>query len=368
MTKAKVSVIVPCYNVAPWVGECLDSLLQQTFSEIEIICINDGSTDETGAILESYANQDRRISLWNQKNTGVSAARNRGIEMSKTPYIMFVDPDDWIDKECIQTVYDKITQQNVDMVIFGCKCIIDGQEKWRWEESWLKEHAKLPPAPMNLDNDSLSRCTNCWGRLIRKEFLLLHQIQFPVGIKTAEDVIFCQILAFHHPIYIVLDKHFYNYRAWNGITGRQADQCILYDLKAFQYFHNQPIFQAQPLTIQMHVVNKFMAGSRNYWNRNPHYQSVYKKDIDTFYDYLTKNYSKKNLKKAPLFKWLSNTHLGINRLCSVRLFGFLPLGHWIDKGSKKSFQSMGITFFKIKKKNQRIVYFFWGIPVIRIQW
>ena len=368
MTKLKVSVIIPCYNVATWITECLDSVIQQTLKEIEIICIDDGSTDETGAILESYAKRDKRVIVWSQQNSGVSVARNRGIEMAKAPYIMFVDPDDWIDKDCIRITYDEITRQNVDMVIFCYNYMIDGQEKDCWLKPWIEKHANNSSASLNLDMDTIPGCTNCWGKLIQRDFLLTHKIRFPVGIKIAEDGIFCQTMAFYHPTFVVLNQYLYKYRAWNGITGQQAEKCIQYNLEALKYFHNQPIFQTQPIKTQMVIINKFISGTRAFWNRNRQHQAQYKKDIDDYYQYLTENYPLKNLEKAPLFKWLSHTHRGISKLALIRLLGFLPLGHWIDKKTKKSFKIIGLPLFKIKKKQQKTIYFFCGIPIIKIQW
>lgn len=94
-----ISVIVPIYNVEPYLGECLDSLCGQTLRNIEIIGVDDGSTDGSGALLDEYAAKDKRIIAVHQKNAGVSAARNAGMRLARGEYLAFVDGDDWMDAD-----------------------------------------------------------------------------------------------------------------------------------------------------------------------------------------------------------------------------------------------------------------------------
>ena len=112
----KISVIVPCYNVAPYVGRCLDSLINQTLGDIEIICIDDKSTDNTLEILQEYAKSDDRIVVIAQKvNWGVSVARNSGLDIAKGEYIGFVDPDDYVDLDFYERLYNAATQHQADI-------------------------------------------------------------------------------------------------------------------------------------------------------------------------------------------------------------------------------------------------------------
>ena len=92
----KISVIIPVYNVEKYLRECLDSLLNQTFKDIEIICVNDGSTDGSLNILNEYASKDSRFIIINQNNQGLSAARNNGLNVAKGDYVAFLDSDDYI--------------------------------------------------------------------------------------------------------------------------------------------------------------------------------------------------------------------------------------------------------------------------------
>lgn len=115
---AEVSIIVPVYNVEKYLARCLDSITSQTFPDIEIVCINDGSTDRSADILKHYAKFDKRIAIITKPNGGLSSARNAGLEVVTGKYIMFVDSDDWIFPEAVEKLYDNAEKNNSDMVLF----------------------------------------------------------------------------------------------------------------------------------------------------------------------------------------------------------------------------------------------------------
>ena len=114
MLNPLVSIIIPSYNIAPYIGHCLKSILVQTYKNLQIIVVNDGSTDETLAVVEKVASDDSRIVIINKPNEGVSVARNYGIEAAAGDYIMFVDGDDWIDENMVESLVDRAIQYNVD--------------------------------------------------------------------------------------------------------------------------------------------------------------------------------------------------------------------------------------------------------------
>lgn len=112
--EVKISVIVPIYNVEEHLSRCLDSIVKQTFKDIEIICINDGSTDRSATIAEKYAKKDKRISVIYQENKGISAARNAGMRVARGKYISFVDSDDWIDLNFLENLYNAAESSGAD--------------------------------------------------------------------------------------------------------------------------------------------------------------------------------------------------------------------------------------------------------------
>ena len=115
----KVSIIVPVYNVEKYLKRCLDSLVNQTLKDIEIICVNDGSTDGSLAILNEYVRNDDRIVVINQENSGQSVARNRGIDVAKGEYLGFVDSDDWVSEDYFERLHNSAIQNNAEIAVGG---------------------------------------------------------------------------------------------------------------------------------------------------------------------------------------------------------------------------------------------------------
>ena len=109
-----VSVIVPIYNVEKFLKRCLDSIINQTLKDIEIICVNDGSTDGSAEILDQYKNLDNRIIVLNCKNQGPSVARNTGMKIARGEYVSFVDSDDWIDNDFLEKLYVAAKKHDAD--------------------------------------------------------------------------------------------------------------------------------------------------------------------------------------------------------------------------------------------------------------
>ena len=121
---AEVSIVVPVYNVEKYLSFCLETLVNQTFKDIEIICVNDGSTDSSPMILEHYANYDKRIKIINKKNGGLSSARNTGIEAAGGKYIAFVDSDDMVSHFLVEKSIELIKKSKADFI-------------WRIRICWL---------------------------------------------------------------------------------------------------------------------------------------------------------------------------------------------------------------------------------------
>lgn len=115
----KVSIIIPVYNAEKHISKCIESLTNQTYKEIQIILINDGSTDKSGQICEAYAEKDNRIIVIHKENGGVSSARNIGLENSTGYYIMFVDSDDWIEEDAIKRLMQVQNKYSYDLIMFG---------------------------------------------------------------------------------------------------------------------------------------------------------------------------------------------------------------------------------------------------------
>lgn len=113
-----ISVIIPAYNVEKYIDKCLESVVNQTFKDIEIILINDGSTDKTDEKCLKWANRDKRIIFINKLNEGQGTTRNLGINIASREYIIFVDSDDWLELNALEEIYNYITKNNADVCLF----------------------------------------------------------------------------------------------------------------------------------------------------------------------------------------------------------------------------------------------------------
>ena len=170
---AKISVIVPFYNEEERIARCIDSLINQTFKDFELILINDGSTDNSAKIVEKYAEKYKNITLINQKNAGQGAARNNGINNSKSPYITFIDADDYVDCEYLNILYKDLKKNNVDISICDIVKVKKDQEEYydnynNLLGSKIKNYMISHPGPV--------------ARLYKKELFTNNNIYFPEGI------------------------------------------------------------------------------------------------------------------------------------------------------------------------------------------
>ena len=169
-----ISVIVPIYNVEPYVRKCLDSLQNQTMKQIEIICIDDGSTDKSGEIAEEYTSTTSpAFRVIHTENRGLSAARNRGIDEARAPWIMFVDSDDWVDSRFCELPYRAAMENDADLVIFN-RYVTTKQQKVK------KEHRRIiPEGRINREEAIDVGESVAWNKLYHTK--LFEQIRYPEG-------------------------------------------------------------------------------------------------------------------------------------------------------------------------------------------
>ena len=121
----EISVIIPVYNASSFIAETLDSLTRQTFSDFELICVDDGSTDKTPQILETYAKQDQRIVILRQDNMGPGAARNKGLDSARGNYVCMLDADDLYDEQMLEIMHNRSLETDADVVVCRCEMFDD---------------------------------------------------------------------------------------------------------------------------------------------------------------------------------------------------------------------------------------------------
>lgn len=204
MNEVKISIIIPVYNVEKYLPKCLDSIVNQTYKNLEIICVNDESPDGCLKILENYAEKDNRVKIVSQKNQGLSGARNTGAKYVTGDYIMYVDSDDWIEPDTCEIALNKALEQKADLVFWTYtrefenssvpKKIFDQAEiVFDKEDTKNKLHRRL----FGLYGEELSSPENAdsivtaWGKLYKAELIINHNIEFVDTKKIGtEDALF----------------------------------------------------------------------------------------------------------------------------------------------------------------------------------
>lgn len=183
----KISVIVPVYNVEKFLVRCLDSLVHQTLEEIEIICVDDGSIDNSLDILRKYARQDSRVVVVSQENLGPSAARNRGIQIATGEYIGFVDGDDWVDLDFFEKLYGSAKKYDADI---ACASVLRKFKSGRKRQKVLIEKEELIVSPgKKFKATGAPHFSYVWNKIYRRTALRRRKIEFKVGVFF-EDIDF----------------------------------------------------------------------------------------------------------------------------------------------------------------------------------
>ena len=174
---AKVSVLVPCYNVEKYIRECLDSICRQTLKELEIICINDGSTDSTLKILEEYAQKDKRIIIIDKKNSGYGASMNMGLDKATGEYIGIVESDDYAELDMFKTLYEKACEADLDVIKSNFYFYFSESNR-NLKNNYLPR-VLLGQVFRSRDQFSIFySAPSIWSAIYRREFLNKNQIRF----------------------------------------------------------------------------------------------------------------------------------------------------------------------------------------------
>ena len=209
----KVSVVIPFYNVEDYFEECVSSIVNQTLKDIEIICINDGSTDNSLKILEQFANSDDRIKVFSQENRGVSASRNRGIKLAQGEYIYFMDSDDILDLNALEELYDFSKSNDLDILIF--KLISFNNETGErysidyYDMPFLKPFNKKVFNYKDIGHDTLKISVSPPGKLFKRD--LIASMQFAEGLIFEDNLFYSEAMLKAKRVSFI-DEYYYNRR------------------------------------------------------------------------------------------------------------------------------------------------------------
>lgn len=181
--KALISIIIPVYKVEKYLEKCIQSVINQTYENLQIILVDDGSPDNCGKICDEYAKKDHRIEVIHKSNGGLSDARNKGLEIAKGEYIGFVDSDDYIEADMYEVLYNLLKQYNADVSICNFYTVSQGKIAIKNADNGIKEYNRIEILKeVLLDNNIKSYA---WNKLYKKE--LFDEIKYPIG-KKYEDI------------------------------------------------------------------------------------------------------------------------------------------------------------------------------------
>ena len=205
----KVSVLVPIYNAEKYIGRCIESILNQTYKELEIVLIEDGSKDNSLNIIKEYGKKDKRIKIIPIENNGVADARNKAVENATGEYLTFVDSDDYIEKDYIETLYNNLQKYKADIAVCNCTNIIEETNKQSYKSfgiTEVKQYNNLE-AVESLFYYNYFRHSPC-GKLYKKK--VWDNIRFPLG-KNYEDLAILYKLFLNSEKVIYIPEQKYNY-------------------------------------------------------------------------------------------------------------------------------------------------------------
>lgn len=206
---AKVSIVVPIYNVVKYLHRNLTSLMNQTYSDIEVLCVNDGSTDNSADVIDEFVKKDSRFVRLDKTNGGLSDARNHGMKFASGEYIMFIDSDDFVSEKMVESCLNRIENEHLDMVVFDYDQYFDVTN--------TSETIRMPFEDnkiycLETNPELVAYCNNAaWNKMYRFELFKKHEIEYPYGYRhqdlgtTFRLLTYCNRVGFiHESLYFYL--------------------------------------------------------------------------------------------------------------------------------------------------------------------
>lgn len=220
----KISIIIPVFNVEKYLNECIDSVIKQTLDEIEIIVVNDGSTDASIKIIEEYRDKLNNVKIIDKKNEGVSIARNIGIDNSTGEYLMFLDSDDYLEPDMCEIMYNIAKENNADVA----ECSIRKFNEILGEESFISHDMKN-----DIDVISNEEAIDMylkyqirgyvWNKIFKRDFVIENKIKFPIGVWYEDMIVTLKACIWTNKL-VLINKPLYNYRERENSASRKITE------------------------------------------------------------------------------------------------------------------------------------------------
>lgn len=287
-----VSVIIPVYNAAKYLKQCLDSVMQQTLHNIEIIIIDDGSTDQSSVICQSYF-PDKRVQYHYKRNEGLAAARQDGIDRAKGEYIGFVDSDDWCEPDMFEKMYQAALENDSDIVF--CNCFENEDRKNRpfyrtghFDRQQIEEEI-FPLLLIGIDKNN-KRCNARWSnclRIYRRKLIEMHNIAFDRRFRRSQDLQFTFECTIYSERYTYLgNDYLYHNRQYPGSLSRGYTRCMWTLVKpliqrinevalSYDAYDFKPLARTTAFFLVADcILNEMKPDAPNHWQRAKHIREI----------------------------------------------------------------------------------------------
>lgn len=307
----KVSIIVPCYNTSKYLQKCIDSLIHQTLKDIEIILINDGSTDDTDKIIQTY--HDKRIKYIDKENEGIGKTRNLGIELAKGEYLSFIDSDDYVAPDFCEKMYNKAKRDNCDLVICDYFEDNDGLKKIQldnFEDSSLKDNPEI------INKINLGPC----NKIYKRDLFNNQKNRFEENLKYEDAPFVCRLLLSAQKISKINGCLTY-YVIHNNSETTRRDKKIFDILKVtdiiVQILKEKDYMNKVTLDLVVMILTDYTIQQRYIKNRL--IRNKFINEAFAYLNHLDHNWRKCSyLKKFTYFKRLIKTHKTLTKVyCSI---------------------------------------------------
>lgn len=294
----KISVIIPIYNTEKFLKKCLDSIVNQSLKEIEIIAINDGSTDESLTILQEYKEKNSNLKIINKKNGGLSSARNAGIKLVSGEYIIHIDSDDWIEQNYFKDMYERAMKDNLDIVVSDIYWDYDNG-KIEYKKDLDLEDNQILTGEKYLELFLKGKIyPSVWNKMYKTKLYKKYKIFHPQGISLGEDLATTPLLAKNAKKIGKVNKAYLHYiQNEKSITNSNPTKKIYELISAFDILENKLKLQKEKLKLLnslriVHlgiiVFNKnYNIDDNFYKNGLKYYCELFEKEFDSI------NYNKK---------------------------------------------------------------------------
>ena len=259
MKTPAISIVIPVYNTEKYLAQCLDSLMNQTFQDFEIICVDDGSTDNSRKVISQY---HQKVILTTSEHKGVGYARNTGLKFAKGKYIHFLDSDDYFEPDMLETLYNSAEQNNVDIVVFSAKRVDKNGNALPPDDFWPVNKEMAPYNQVfnwkEYTSDILAIfAPEPWNIFCRRDLILKNNLQFS-ELKSSNGADMNFIARFCADRILILDKEFINYRynRNNSITSsRNYINMIKARIKLKEYLVNQGLYNTLKEAFEYNITN-----------------------------------------------------------------------------------------------------------------